>query len=307
MLGAIGYLGIAFASPFALVAVPLAVYLVAQRPSRRDAVAAVAVAAAGTVTLAGPGDPFGALESAWVVLLAGALGVVLLARPGRAFVPSALQVLGLAAGAGALLVWLTSLTWPEITWRVARHYSLQARLILGPMADAADLAGGDASALIGTLERSVDAGIHLASGVFPALLLLQSLAAMALAWALYQRLAREPRGAPLVRLREFRFDDNLIWGIVLALVAVLVPRIVGVAALGGNLAVFFGGLYTVRGFAVVAAMAAAAGIEGVLAAAGATLVMLFLAPVAAMAALALGVTDTWVDWRRRLERAAGPR
>jgi hypothetical protein len=41
--------------------------------------------------------------------------------------------------------------------------------------------------------------------------------------------------------------------------------------------------------------------------AGATLIVLFLAPIAALAALALGVTDTWVDWRRRLERAAGPR
>jgi hypothetical protein len=93
---------------------------------------------------------------------------------------------------------------------------------------------------------------------------------------------------------------------VLALVGILVPRIVGVGLLGGNLAVFFGGLYTVRGVAVVAAVAAAAGIEGLLATAGATLIVLFLAPLAAMAALALGVTDTWVDWRRRLKRAAGP-
>jgi len=132
-------------------------------------------------------------------------------------------------------------------------------------------------------------------------------AALALAWTLYQRVARAPQGEPLARLREFRFDDNLIWGIVLALVGILVPRIVGVGLLGGNLAVFFGGLYTVRGVAVVAALAAAAGIEGLLATAGATLIVLFLAPLAAMAALALGVTDTWVDWRRRLKRAAGPR
>jgi hypothetical protein len=307
VLGAIGYLGIAFASPFALVAVPLAVYLVAQRPARRDAIVAVLVAVAASLTLAGPADPFGALESAWVVLLAGALGIVMLARPGRAFVPATLQVLGLAAGAAALLVWVTPLSWPEITWRVARHFGLQARILLGQIAQAAEAAGGDAPAVVATLERSVESGIRMASGVFPALLLLQSFAALALAWMLYQRVARTPQGAPLARLREFRFDDNLIWGIVLALVGVLVPRIVGVGALGGNLAVFFGGLYTVRGLAVVAAMAAAAGIEGLLAMAGATLIVLFLAPIAAMAALALGVTDTWVDWRRRLERAAGPR
>jgi len=35
----------------------------------------------------------------------------------------------------------------------------------------------------------------------------------------------------------------------------------------------------------------------------AVFVMLFLAPVAAIVALALGVTDTWVDWRTRAARA----
>jgi hypothetical protein len=308
VLGAIAYLGIAFVSPFALVAVPLAVYLVAQRPARRDAIVAVLVAAAVSLTLASPADPFAALEGAWLVILAGALGIALVARPGRSFVPTALLVLAVAAGAAAVLVWLTPLSWPEVTWRVTRHFGLQARMLLGQISQAAEAAGGDAPAFAATLERSVESGIRMASGVFPALLLLQSFAALALAWALYQRVARAPQGAPLARLREFRFDDNLIWGVVLALVGVLVPRIVGVGLLGGNLAVFFGGLYTVRGVAVVAALAAAAGIEGLLAAAGAMLVVLFLAPLAAVAALALGVTDTWVDWRRRLkQRATGPR
>jgi hypothetical protein len=169
------------------------------------------------------------------------------------------------------------------------------------------MAGGEAPAVVATLERSVEAGIRMASAVFPALLLLQSFAGLALSWALYQRLARAPQGAPLLRLREFRFDDNLIWGVVLALAALVLTPLAGLGPLGGNLAVFFGGLYAVRGVAVVAALAAAAGIEGLLAMAGATLVMVFLAPVAVLAALALGVTDTWVDWRRRLNRPADPR
>ena len=286
---------------------PLAVYLVAQRPARRDAVTALLCASVASLTLATAADPFGALERAWVVVLAGALGVVLLGRPGRSFTPAALEALGLAAAAALLLVWVTPLTWGEIVWRVSRHFGFQARLIVGQLAQAAEVAGGEAPALVGALERSVEAGIRMASGVFPALLLLQSYAGMALAWTLYQRLARAPLGAPLLRLREFRFDDNLIWGVVLALVALVLAPLTGLAPLGGNLAVFFGGLYAVRGVGVVAALAAAAGIEGLLALAGATLAVLFLAPVAVMAALALGVTDTWVDWRRRLERRAGTR
>ena len=261
---------------------------------------------AAWATVAGASDPFGALERAWLALLAGSLVVVMSVRPGRPFVPAALAALALAAAGAVVLMWATSLSWGEVAWRVSRHFGYQARLILGQMSAAADAAGGGAGAFVDTLERTVDTGIRLASVVFPALLLLQSFAALALAWALYQRLARTPVGETLGRLRTFRFDDNLIWGVVLALVALLVP-LAGLTTLGGNLAVFFGGLYVVRGVAVVAALAATAGIEGFLAAAGATLVVLFLAPVAAMAALALGVTDTWVDWRRRLERAPGPR
>jgi len=286
---------------------PLAVYLLAQRPARRDAVVAALLGAAAWATLAGPADPFASLERAWLALLAGALGVVMVNRPGRPFVPAALTALGLAAGAASVLVWVTPLTWGEVAWRVSRHFGYQARLVLGQMAAAADAAGGGLTGVVGTLERTVETGIRLASAIFPALLLLQSFAALAVAWALYQRLARAPLGSSVGRLRAFRFDDNLIWGVVLALVALLVPRLAGLATLGGNLAVFFGGLYAVRGLAVAAAMAATAGIDGVLAAVGATLVVLFLPPVAALAALALGVTDTWVDWRRRLERAAGPR
>ncbi len=285
---------------------PLAVFLLAQRPARRDVAVAAVLLAVAWATQAGPSDPFGALELAWLALLAGALTVVMSLRPGRPFVPAALTTLGLAAGGASVLVWTTSLTWGEVAWRVGRHFGYQARLILGQMSAAADAAGGTAGGLVDTLQRTIDAGIRLAAVVFPALLLLQSLAALALAWALYQRLARAPLGAGLGRLRTFRFDDNLIWGVVLALVALLLPRLAGLATFGGNLAVFFGGLYVLRGLAVASAMAATAGIDGFLAAAGATLVVLVLAPVAAMAALALGVTDTWVDWRRRLERAAGP-
>jgi len=307
VFGAIGYLLMAFASPFSLVAVPLAVYLVAQCPARRDGIVAAALLGGVLAALTGSADQFVALERAWVMLLAGALAVTLVLRPGRPFVPSALAALGLAAGAGWLLVWLTPLTLPEIAWRVQHHYGYQARIILGQLAAGAEASGGGPSALVEALERSVDMGIRLASAVFPALLLLQSLAALALAWALYQRVAVAPLGPPHGRLREFRFNDNLIWGVVASLVIMVVPRLGALGALGGNLAVFFFGLYAMRGVGVVAAMAAAAGIGGAFAAAGATLFVLFLAPVAAMAALALGVTDTWVDWRRRLERAARPR
>jgi hypothetical protein len=289
------------------VAGPLAAYLLAQRPARRDVATGAVVGVAACLLLAGPGDTFVALERGWIALLAGALTVLMMLRPGRAFVPTALTALGLAAAAAALVVAVTPLSFDEVAWRVTQHFGYQARQVLGAMAEAAERTGGEAPGVVTALERSVGTGIRIASGVFPALLLLQSLAALALAWGLYRRLAREPVGEPVGALREFRFDDNLVWGIVLALVALLVPGPVGLGALGANLAVFFGGLYAVRGVAVASALAAAAGIRGWGAVLGGSVVVLFLAPVAALAALALGVTDTWVDWRARLARSAGAR
>ena len=57
--------------------------------------------------------------------------------------------------------------------------------------------------------------------VFPALLALESLAALALAWATYHRLSRARLGAPLRPLREFRFNDQLVWGLIVGLTIVL--------------------------------------------------------------------------------------
>lgn len=282
-------------------------YLFAQRPVRRDVVTGAVVGAVACLLLAGPGDPFAAVERGWVALLAGALAVLMIFRPGRAFVPTALAALGLAAAAATLVVAVTPLSFAEVAWRVSQHFGYQTRQLMGAMVQAAEAAGGEAPGVVTALERSVGQGVRIASSVFPALLLLQSFAALALAWGLYRRLAWEPIGEPVGALRDFRFDDNLVWGIVLALVTLLLPRPTWLGALGGNLAVFFGGLYAVRGLAVASAMAGAAGIGGWPAMIGGSVIALFLAPVAAMVALALGVTDTWVDWRARLARSAATR
>ena len=66
---------------------PLAAYLLAQRPARRDVATGAVVGAVACLLLAGPGDPFVALERGWIALLAGALAVLMMLRPGRAFCP----------------------------------------------------------------------------------------------------------------------------------------------------------------------------------------------------------------------------
>ncbi|HEY5218572.1 MAG TPA: DUF2232 domain-containing protein [Gemmatimonadaceae bacterium] len=144
------------------------------------------------------------------------------------------------------------------------------------------------------------------TGLYPSLLLLESLVALAIAWGMYHRLGRARLGPPLAPLREFRFNDQLVWGLIVGLTIVFLPTLSAFDLFGRNLLVFFGALYAVRGLAVLTWFLAP-GVLGVAALIG--FVMLwapFLNVVAvlgflslALAAFGLGLGDTWADWRNR--------
>jgi hypothetical protein len=145
------------------------------------------------------------------------------------------------------------------------------------------------------------------TAVFPALLALESLAALALAWATYHRLGRARLGAPLRPLREFRFNDQLVWGLIVGLTIMLLPTLSAFRGLGENLLVFFGALYAVRGFGVLTWFMAPRNL-GIALAVG---FIMLCAPVIqvfaflgfmliGVASLALGLGDTWADWRSRV-------
>ena len=247
--------------------------------------------------LQGGADDFAQLERGWVVLLTGSLIIVLTIGRMRGFVASTLAAVGGAAAAAALLMAATGLSGAKLVGMAEQHYFLQSRQLL-------DLVAPVGSDLRESLQQSIQTGLHLLGGYLPGIVLLQSLAALALAWALYHRIARRPDSEPLPPLAAFRFNDHLIWGVALSLLIVVLPRLGWARALGGNLLIFFGGLYLLRGVAVLAAVAVAAGFTGALASVvivvGTALLWWLLAP----AALLLGLTDTLVDWRLRLARAA---
>src|SRR3954464_13953250 len=140
-------------------------------------------------------------------------------------------------------------------------------------------------------------------GSFPSLLLLESLVALALAWATFHRLSRMRLGAPLGKLRDFRFNDQLVWGLIVGLAIVFVPALDFLGGAGRNLLVFFGALYAVRGLGVLSWFFAPGALAVTLVVG---LAMLFWPAVAvlgfmllALAAFGLGLGDTWADWRRR--------
>jgi hypothetical protein len=142
-----------------------------------------------------------------------------------------------------------------------------------------------------------------AAPLFPALLALESLAACALAWALYHRLSRARLGAPLGALREFTFSDQLVWGLVAGFSLLVLPAFKALAHVGLNLVVFLGALYALRGFGIVIwflprGRAAVTVLFSIVA--------LLLGPLAVPMAFGLGVSDTWIDWRRRPRANSSP-
>lgn len=131
--------------------------------------------------------------------------------------------------------------------------------------------------------------------LFPSLAALEALAALALAWALYHRVGRARVGPPLAAVRDFRFNDHMVWGVVAGLGMTLIPGLAIVRAIGANLLVFFGALYTIRGVGVFMWMWS----PGRVATALLVVVALIFWNVLGVMALGLGVGDTWLDWRSR--------
>ncbi|HKW49792.1 MAG TPA: DUF2232 domain-containing protein, partial [Gemmatimonadaceae bacterium] len=155
-------------------------------------------------------------------------------------------------------------------------------------------------------EKALKALSRVGLTVFPSLLALESLIALALAWAIYHRLSRARLGAPLRPLREFRFNDQLVWGLMVGLTIVVLPTLQSFRGVGRNLLVFFYALYAIRGLGVLAWFLAPGAIAAALTVAFAMLWVPIIQYAAAAGFLVLlftsfvlGLGDTWADWRRR--------
>ena len=149
--------------------------------------------------------------------------------------------------------------------------------------------------------------IPIGGALAPAMLLFESLAALGLAWSLHHRFSRTRVGPPIAPIREFRFEDQLVWGFILGLILALGPRIFvaeslstpvqeGMQEVGWNLLLFFGGLYGLRGIGVMTWFLVLPGrwLGAALVAAFAILPPLWSFPVG------IGLGDTYFDWRRRI-------
>jgi hypothetical protein len=269
----------------------------------------VGLAAWLAIAGASPNDAFTNMARGWCLLLAGAFGLVCLFGTTGAFFPRALTALGLALGLSlmmslvgpmrasearkALNAELTrrnSDTMAELNGFISQHPKIWQQLTakVPPMASMP----AETEKLLKVLSTY---GLEL----FPALLALESLAALALAWTTYHRLGRARLGLALGALRDFRFSDQLSWGVIVGLTVTFLPTLASVSGLGKNLLLFFCALYAVRGLGVLSWFFA----PSVLALTLAGVFVMLVWPVNAFRLLAaamsgVGLVDTWADLRR---------
>ena len=282
--------------PFTLVIVPWAALFLAFPARRRSAAVVAVVLAVWLLVRVSPADPLGVVTRAWTLLLAACLVAAVAFRPGP-FLGRAL--IAISAAFALVGAWLgVSGSWRVLDTAARDRIQTVALDALGRFAASAPDAPW-AQDPAGAAERVANLWWML----FPALLALQSLAALGLAWWAWTRSGPQddPRRMPLARLREFRFADELVWVPIAALVLILLPWTGALVRAAANVLLFMGGLYTLRGIGVLAFVIGSA-LPPFAAVFGAVLAVL-LYPVALVSALAIGLGDTWLDVRKRVTKS----
>lgn len=225
---------------------------------------------------------------AWALCVTGAFVLLMLAT-NAGVVNGALAATAVSCVLTTLWLWHLQLDWRDV--QVAAEHGTQAWLReqlarVGPD----DLANRD---------DVKEAMRYLLTGLtrlLPAVLTLGILPGLAVAWSWYRRLAAVPLGAPAQRFAEFRFNDQLVWGVLIGAIAMVWPLPPPVDAVVANLTLVLGVLYVARGVAVVWNAVEFLPLQlQVILAMGAVVIF----PVVVGAGFALGLADTWVDIRRR--------
>jgi hypothetical protein len=251
-----------------------------------------------------PGTPaFVALSKGWALLLVASFGVASIMSPRQSFFPRALSAIGLSFGVGLALVLFASRRPDTVERAVRTEYTRRVDSWLTDWESVSQTLEWQQLARdnpgMETLARESSERLKqippITSPLFPSLLALESLAVLALAWGLYHRVSRARIGPPLAPLKEFRFNDQLVWGLVAGITAVAVPTMTAFRVVGLNLLVFFGALYALRGLGVLTWFFA----PGRLMVALTIGLAIFMWPLIGVFALGIGLGDTWLDWRSR--------
>ncbi|HLA14720.1 MAG TPA: DUF2232 domain-containing protein [Gemmatimonadaceae bacterium] len=280
--------------------------LVGWKLGGRAALAAIwlVLAAWMLIQSAGPaGTPYDKMARGWVLLLAASFGAVTLWSVATPFFVRAMAAIGLAAAVGFSIAVASPggidrvkhAAGDELTRRSGESIEALHQLSASPTWIGWSSKSPSLDEVAERSEAQLRAVPEYAANLLPALLALESLAALAIAWGLYHRLSPVAVGPPLGPLKEFRFNDQLVWGLAVGATLFLLPSFVEAKVAGLNLLLFFGALYLTRGLGVMAWMS-----RGRILLVVVVLMAVLAPPILGALAIGLGLGDTWLDWRRKV-------
>lgn len=239
------------------------------------------------------GSAIDGVTGVFQLLTAVAFVTVAWAAPGGGpFLRRATGALAWGAAGATALAWILNGadTWGLLAWDAVRQASFAERTIIEAMTPQA----------LSSLYSMYEPMVRFLSAARPGLEILGGYGALAAVWQWHVRTARAPLGPPLGAFREFRFADGAVWGVIVAtIVWIAAAKAPGLRIAALNAELVLGVLYLLRGAAIVGAAAALVAIP-VWMQVTAVLSGVLFAAVTAPSLCLLGVSDTWMEFRRRL-------
>ena len=236
------------------------------------------------------------LERGWALVLAGCFVVLTMRWPRSRFFPRAFAAVTATSALVGLLLMVRPGSWSMVDWLITESLMRSVSVVIQMFMAIDSEVPFSITQLNSFFDLAAQQGRY-----FPALLGLSSLSGLAVAWWAYLRLS-SGNGQGLGPLREFRFNDHFMWLFLTGLALIVLGAGEGWTSAGSNAVVFMGGLYALRGAAVLLFINGGVTGLGILFLA---IGMLLLPPVLILGALVVGVGDTWLDLRSKAVAIAG--
>ena len=277
------------ARPSVLVAVPF-LLLVGTNALRGYAILGATLIAI-IIVMAGPYDGMWYLERGWALLLGGCFVGLSIVRPKMKISDRALEAVFGALVLVAILMTLMSGAWNIVDWVISDR-------VRATVAQVIALGGSEglAPALITALYQTAEVQIL----IFPALTALASMSALLLSWWLFMFFSGRSEEA-LGLVKNFRFNDHLIWMLVVGLFLLFTRWSEPLQRLGSNAVVFIGALCAVRGAAVIVFITGGFSVLGY---AMTLFGLVIVPPIVLGGAVLIGIADIYLDFRKRSEQLA---
>ena len=275
------------ARPSVLVAVPF-LLLVGTNAFRGYAISGATLIAI-IIVMVGPYDSMWYLERGWALLLGGCFFGLSIARPKMKISDRALEAVFGALVLGTILMTLMSGAWNIVDWVISDR-------VRATVAQVIALGGSEglAPALITALYQTADVQIL----IFPALTALASMSALLLSWWLFIFFSGRSEEA-FGPVKDFRFNDHLIWMLVVGLFLLFTRWSEPLQRLGSNAVVFIGALCAVRGAAVIVFITGGFSVLGY---AMTIFGLVIVPPIVLGGAVLIGIADIYLDFRKRSEQ-----